>query len=287
MKITNDAALPQPFVDAVTPRKPQPDVLRVTELIGPPLIRQLMLQHWDILADDASERVWSVFGQGVHAVLEAASTDGIHLVEQELVLPISDIEVRGRPDLLATEGQALIDYKVTSVWSVILGDKVDWERQLNVYAHLLRRQGQKVRHLENVCILRDWSRHGPKGNPDYPPRPVHTIHQRVWSDEECQAYIAERVALHKAEAGPCTPEERWERPTTYAVMKPGLKKATRVLDTQEAAEAYIAQNLPEAKATVVKRPGASVRCEEYCPVRAVCQYRGQFVQEGSHDQSEG
>jgi hypothetical protein len=46
----------------------------------------------------------------------------------------------------------------------------------------------------------------------------------------------------KAEASevpPCTPEERWGRPTRFAVMKQGQKRAVRVFDTREEAEAYV------------------------------------------------
>lgn len=287
MKITNRNNLPQPFVDAVTPRAPQDGVIRVTELIGAPLIRRLMLEHWHTLTDDASERVWSVFGQSVHALLEASSDFNLHLIEKEVAMWCNEMNIRGRPDALAIFSTTLIDYKVTSVWSILLGDKVEWERQLNVYAHMLRREGYEVTSLENVCILRDWSRHGQKTNPDYPPQPVVTLRPRVWGDAECATYIAERVAAHQSPTvEPCTAEERWEKPTTYAVMKPGLKRATRVLPSQEAAEAFIAENPALAKAEIVKRPGASVRCQDYCPVRTVCSYRAQFVTEESNDQTE-
>ncbi len=73
----------------------------------------------------------------------------------------------------------------------------------------------------------------------------------------------------KAEAGevsPCTPEEWWERPTRFAVMKRGQKRAVRLYDTREEAE----DNATKAGLYVEERPGSSVRCESYCRVASFC-----------------
>ena len=73
----------------------------------------------------------------------------------------------------------------------------------------------------------------------------------------------------KAEAGkvlPCTPEERWERPTHFAVMKQGQKRVVRVFDTREEAEG----NITKAGLYVEERAGSSVRCEYYCRVASFC-----------------
>lgn len=287
MKITNHRALPQPFVDAVMPRKPSPDVIRVTELIGPALVRQLQLACWDELVEDVSDRIWSLFGQSVHGVLEAATTEDVHLVEQELSIVVDGQEIRGRPDLVTTEQDTLTDYKVTSVWSVVLGDRIEWEAQLNIYAYMLRQAGTRITHLENVCILRDWSRReAQRSTGDYPAVQVVTLRHRCWSDGECLTYIRQRLALHRdcaEEYFPCSPEERWERPTTYAVMLAGQKRAKRVLPTLEAAETFLADN-PGLRAPAIEiREGASVRCEDYCPVRAVCPFRARFVTTGGGD----
>ena len=33
----------------------------------------------------------------------------------------------------------VVDYKVTSVWSLLLGEKPEWEKQLNTYAWLIEK----------------------------------------------------------------------------------------------------------------------------------------------------
>jgi hypothetical protein len=288
MKITNNTALPQPFVDAVTPRRPRADVIRVTELIAPPLIRQLMLNHWDDLEDDAANRVWAVFGQSVHSLLEAATKDGSHLVEMELIYdpPFGTLQLRGRPDLMTWKNATLTDYKVTSVWSVVFDDKVEWSQQLNTYAFMLSEQGIRVDAIQNVCILRDWSRREASLKPDYPQSPVVTVPQTLWATAEQEKFIHDRLITHLEETCPCSPQERWAKPTTFAVKKPGAKRATRVLDSMEAAGQFLVDNPSLKGATVEVRPGESTRCLHYCPVAAVCPHRAQFAAAATEEQPE-
>lgn len=69
---------------------------------------------------------------------------------------------------------------------------------------------------------------------------------------------------------PCTPKERWDKPTTYAVMKPGNKRATRVMDTADEAE-KLAVDLGKG-CYVETRTGESVRCAEYCSCCDFCDF---------------
>ena len=69
---------------------------------------------------------------------------------------------------------------------------------------------------------------------------------------------------------PCTSEERWEKPTKFAVMKEGRKSAVRVLETQEDAE-KLAGELGKNHSVQI-RPGESTRCAEYCSAADYCNY---------------
>ena len=195
-----------------------------------------------------------------------------------------DCLISGKPDLWLDGG--LIDWKFTSVWAVLLGLKPEWEAQLNVYRHLYLEAGFPVYYLEIWAVLRDWNRSSYRRDPKrYPPIPFQVVPVPIWSDDKLDKYLTERVTAHKTaealpadELPPCTPEERWARPDTWAVMREGRKTAVRVKDNQKDAEVMVeAENKkPKTKKHRVEfRPGASVRCRDYCEVAPFCnQYQG-------------
>jgi hypothetical protein len=67
----------------------------------------------------------------------------------------------------------------------------------------------------------------------------------------------------------CTPEEMWEKPTTYAIMKAGGVRAKKVCATQDEAAALIATKFPDH--TIEVREGGRTRCESFCQVAPFCQ----------------
>lgn len=283
MKITNRYNLPFPIVSAISQgiREPRKGQISITTLIDAPLIRVLREKHWDEMTEDASDRIWALLGTTVHAVLEKADTSN-HLSEEKLTAEVCGYTITGIPDLLDGEG-TLHDYKITSVYSFLLGDKESWTNQVNSYAHLYRLHGFEVKKAQIVAILRDWVK-SKAHEPDYPKCPVLVKEVPLWSPSVVKAYIQERVALHNlADRGviaPCTAEERWERPTTYAVMKKGQKRAVRVLDTLDDAQIYY-DNLPKKDDySVQERPGSSIRCSDYCQVREFCEYALSLKKEG-------
>jgi len=202
------------------------------------------------------------------------------------------------------------DYKLTSAWSIALegGIKADWVNQLNCYVWLLRENGYDPQKLTVVAFLRDWSKLEAKRNRDYPQSQVMVIDVPMWGIAIAQSYVQERVALHQRhrrgtlllEPGRidgdaayhfCTPEERWERPAKYAVMKEGRKSALRVLESEKEAHKWALENhgasAPDAYSeaqymylkpgiSIVERPGEAVRCADYCNAAPWCP---QFQQE--------
>jgi hypothetical protein len=133
----------------------------------------------------------------------------------------------------------------------------------------LRLTGASVETLQIVAIYRDWVK-SKAFDSNYPSSQVQTFTVPVWLEPAAENFLLERVRQHvKAEAGevsPCTPEERWERPKRFAVMKRGQKRAVKLYDTREDAEA----NAVKPSLYVEERPGTSVRCESYCRVSRFC-----------------
>lgn len=266
MKITNRYNLPEAFVNAVASDHIMvPDRISVTSLIGSPLRRQLMLKHADTLEDDVSNRMWAMLGTAVHSILEKNLPEG-SISEMKFEHKIGLITLSGIMDLY--HNGVISDYKITSVWSYIFGDKPEWEAQLNTYAFLCEDAGLPVEKLEINAILRDWSKYG-KGD-NYPAMPFQRIPVKLWSKEQREEFIIERMRLHfDVEATECTPEEKWQRPTTYRVLKKGRKTAVRVFETQEEADFLIATNKDYY---LEIRQGVCMRCKDYCAVAGYCPY---------------
>jgi hypothetical protein len=95
--------------------------------------------------------------------------------------------------------------------------------------------------------------------------------------DEIETFIREKVAAYKQYDGaadddipPCSPDERWAKPTKYAVMKAGNKRAVRVMETMEEAE-KLAADLGKNHYTET-RPGESTRCMDYCSCCEFCNF---------------
>lgn len=283
MKLTNIYGLPQPLYSAVkNDSYRKAGIISVTGLIRPPIMRVLEQRHDEELTQDCSERIWSLLGQSVHAVLERADTEN-HLVEERLSGVALGWKVTGQADLLDADG-VLTDWKVTSVYSFLLGDKPEWVAQLNAYAWLYRQAGFGIKKIQIVAILRDWTQ-SKAISPDYPKAPAMTVDIPLWNQEKTQTWIEERVRLHQeAEALPdeklpiCTPSERWERPTTYAAKKPANKRATRVFGTLAEAEGFAKEN----GLITETRPGQNIRCSRFCMVSKFCTF-GKTQQPGEDE----
>jgi hypothetical protein len=190
-----------------------------------------------------------------------------------------------------TEGTVHItDYKFTSAWA-LRADKIEWIQQQNIYAWLVyKTTGKKVpvsRYCEitekqvsglRICaFIRDWNRRQAMTDPTYPQASSQMVDIPVWDLDKTEAYVKERVELHREakvaadwemELPPCTEDDRWIRETKYAVKKEGRKTAVRVFDTMEEAQALAKET---DKGSVEVRKGEAVRCTgNFCGVSQWC-----------------
>jgi len=262
MKLTNKFNLPDPIVNAVQNQgyTPGSSDITVTQLIQPPLIRQLRIKHDNDIEEDASDRVWALFGTAVHHLLEMAYKGRTARVEERVYAEVSGWKLGGAFDVL--EGSSLSDYKVTSVYSS--DGKIEWERQLNVLRWLLHKNNTEVTKLSITAIFRDWRPREAQKNPDYPRRPIMTLPVRMWTLDDAEDYVKERIALHQlAEPPMCTDEERWANPEQWALMKKGGKRAIKLYPSQEGVTLGTDQFWEH-------RPATYRRCEDYCSVNKWC-----------------
>jgi len=262
MKFTNKFNLPEEIVKALKHDwyKGTPDNISATRLIDSPRIFYLTLRHDDEIETDVSERVWTLFGSAIHSTLENLKLKN-HLKEERLSHTVNGIKISGKFDVFGGD-EKITDYKVTSVYSIIYKSRItEWTKQLNVYAWLLRKYKFNPKSAQIIAILRDWT--------------ANNVPIELWTPEEVENYVNNRVALFKSvqdlpddELPPCTPEERWQTETKYAVMKKGRKRALAVCDTEEEA----IKKATQFGATIEEREAKAMRCEEYCSVNKFCKY---------------
>lgn len=286
MKYTNKHNIPIEIIRAVEndSYSKGDSVKSITGLLQPPQISILNEEHSDKITQDISERIWILLGQSVHSILERANESELDtLTEERMYATVYGWRISGQTDSISLEDNTLKDYKVTSAWTVmnaLKDEKPEWAQQLNCYGWLAKQSGKTIDQLNIIAISRDWSKFQyERSGGDYPPAPVTVINIPMWTDEEQQNFIEERVSLHQdAEAEflisgtlpPCSDEERWKKEDTYRVVKAGRKSALRVLDSQKKADKYISGHKDEKNLSVELALGKSVRCESYCPVADFC-----------------
>lgn len=247
----------------------------VTGLIGPPRMHVLKRQRHDEIEQDISESVWLLLGKAVHKIMEMGATDEV--VEERLFARVNGWLISGAIDVQRSDGgTAVLDYKCTSVWTYVRNPegKHEWIAQQNMYAWLIRQSKQEeVSKLQICCIFRDWRAKDIK--PGYPPAPILMVDLPVWSDQEQEAYVLERVRAHQMaemaatlgeELPLCSPEERWQDQKFHG-LKSGSKRGRSFAIEAEATE-YAG---PEG--TVEPRLGEPRRCDSYCSARPWCSQR--------------
>lgn len=280
MKFTNVNNLPDPFVRLVVnsyARKPSYESFGVTELIDAPLIKRLKITEWDNITVDVSDYVWMVIGNAAHYILERGAAENVS-AEKYTRVHIDGINVAWKPDLI--HDGIITDYKVTSVWSFMLGEKEEWINQLNCYAALERKfKNNDIRRLVIECILRDWRRGEIFKYDNYPKIPWHTIELTQLNHNDAMEYLMQRVHLHEEcikkpleELPVCTAKEMWEKPSRFAIIKNGSSRATRVFDNTVDAEKFVVEKKLGPNYNIIRRPGERVKCGYFCTVRSVCPY---------------
>ena len=277
MKITNKTGLPETIVNAL--HRPQYSKggahMSATELLSPPRMVQLRIANADAIEMDAADMVFALFGTAIHGVLEHGQGDD-HIVEQRLNTVIDGWEISGAIDLQTVKENSIgiSDYKTTGVWAV-MNEKKEWEYQLNIYAWLVEREKQSpVDSLEIVAIIRDWKRWESEVKKDYPDAPIKVIPITLWPYEEREKFVQQRIHVHAdamfqfqtgGDLPLCTSEEMWEKPSVWAVKKPGAARAKSLHYTEADAIKAAGDDL-----AIEFRPGERTRCQNYCQVRDFC-----------------
>lgn len=281
MKWTNDLSLPLPLYAAITT-----DTYTIgakadystTQILKPPRIVALTRKWKEHLVEDVSDSIFSLLGRSIHTILERAASDR-YIVEQRYYAEFNGFVLAGQIDVYDQETQTLSDYKLCSRFVAADGIKPEWIAQQSINRLLMYRdKGIVVKAAQNVCIFRDWSKMQAGRSHDYPQRQVVVLNVPLWPSEQTEQFINERIAMHEAARTvlpDCTNEDKWQKPDRFALMKKGAKKAVKLYDTREEAEAAVS----DPKHFVEPRNGEPVRCLNYCSVNKYCSFYQGMMQE--------
>lgn len=280
----------------------------VTQILGEPRPVILQNRYSDEIERTAEDALWSFFGTAFHSAMEDLEDDYSLLEER-----IKDGDVSGKFDFYNSKNKTLYDYKFLSYWTVIYKDGlVEYQKQLSIYAYLLRKEGFEVDKIKNVIFFRDWKKSDIKRGVHNFEKPFVTVEYKILDEidgMDIQTFLKtkaeefDKYEKYKDENLPfCTEEYRWAKPDTYKVKKYGVKKSYKNFENKEDAEDYVfylkeqeyekylkqEEKREEAKKAGKKLPTKYKQAEyyvehvindkfkrcEYCPVADFCnQYK--------------
>ena len=215
MLLTNKYGLPEPIVRAIQndPYSSGVADITTTSLVAPPQLFVLKKRYAAELTEDVSDGIWRLVGQSIHSILERAAPQGT-ITEQRYYQRVNGWMLGGAIDLY--DKDTLVDYKVTSVYSYLRGAKEEWIAQGNVNRWLLHKNGIDVKYLKNILLLRDWAEWELERKKGYPPVQVQTLDLPMWTLEETERFITERIKIFQNamklpdnQLPKCSAEERW------------------------------------------------------------------------------
>lgn len=270
--------------------------LSATTLMKPIRANILTKRYTDELEMDVSDLISSKVGNSIHNSIEQINTPNVNKEQRTTKkITIGDVTytISGKYDILVMEDHQVTirDIKTTSVWTFIHGGKdEDYQRQLSIYRWLLSDE-YTVNPIAYIdFVFTDWQSAKAKIDKDYPPLRIKAGYPiKLMSLEEVESYIISRVKdfhtyknVEDNDLPKCTKEELWATDDTFAVMKPGAKRALRVLDSHKEARAYISENALTG-ANIQIREGKAKRCK-YCAAAPFCSQFSELLQQDQVDQ---
>lgn len=279
MTLTNVMGLPESIVRLceVAPHN-KPNSVSITTLLKG--TREIILErrHWDEMTVDVSDRIWAIYGQIAHKLLEHETENTV--AEEYLSAEIDGYKVTGRMDLYNLESHVIDDYKTASVWKIIKRDFEDWKLQGIGYGWLLYKNGFDAKRAQFTAILKDHKKSEAKYDRNYPQKPVYVVSFPITPADiyDFERFVTAKIAeLKRCENLPddelpiCSAKERWEREAKWAVMKEGNKRAVKLCFTKDEAERFT-ESKPRDTLYIEERKGESIKCMEYCSCNSFCSY---------------
>lgn len=259
-----------------------PNVISATTLIEPARAWALKRKFADDLEMDYSDMIALRNGSAIHAGVEKSGCmDGMGIQEERFYSALMGFTISGKMDMVI-DG-VIADIKTTSVWKIVSGDFSDYVKQLSIYKWLLSRNGMETADYGYIhFFFTDWKKADALKGGNYPPIRYAKRQIELWSVEETEKYIGDRLTefvFAESALPECTSEELWQTESTYAVYKKlGQARAAKVCKTEAEANEYIKANGGE----IQYRPGKVKRCG-YCTAAPFCEQFNKLKEAGLID----
>jgi hypothetical protein len=258
-------SFPAPFARAIAKDSYDPghSDFTVTGLLSPPQ-RTYLAQKSERIESGYSATM-SIFGSGVHNVLENnVDLKAEEFAERRFYYEMQGLQISGKIDFYSP-GE-VHDWKVTA--KVQEEAKPEHKDQAQMNGYLTKMNGFPVHSVVVNYFDRAWSYLQSIVNPAYPKTAFTAFvfdYDEEYAIKRFNETIKDHVDARNGNPRPCTDEERWKKPNTFALMKPDAKKATKVCYSMAEAEAN-----KKPGQIIQVRSGESTYCKFFCGFHHVC-----------------
>lgn len=320
MKITNKFGMPTFLYRTVAgcmTRAHAPGENRyasITDLIQPGWKGYLYHTYDQQLETDVMYGLDAMIGTATHAMCHEHNEDCSETIsEGRLAIEIDGKKITGGFDNYMKDPETgkytLFEVKTCKTWAVVYDDQFQsYVEQVQMYGYMLRTHNFPVESIKITCIFKDWSATKAKAGGKYPSLGTLTYDIEPWSDAQCEDFLESKVLRLEAiktniaqlqlsghsqavaeemtsKFFGCTERERWQKPTTYAVMKEGNKRAKKLFYTED--DEKMAEMLALPGHSLQVRPGERTRCQErYCSALNICAVYKEYIASGAQPASE-
>ena len=300
MKLTNKTKIPQPVAEAMealynTHPAPSEGVYYVTELLKSPKEIITNRQHYGEVVKDLQDSVSAIFGTAFHEGV-ASKLEGMEqcTVEQRYVATLDiptdvgtiPIKISGALDLLWKDNDGdyhIIDWKTTTSTKIDKersGEEESWKKQGYIYAWLLEKNtGIRATDITMCAFPKDVT-----GKPNFEDPKTWKLQPVVFdaTDREYEKALLEEYRgklkeimnnlFFKETPRPCTAEEMWQEPPTFAVKHPDNKKASAVFSSVAEAQKFLMDKKWIGKGyQILERPSQPKKCCDWCDAKNWCE----------------
>lgn len=277
---------------------PQDGIYYVTELLRGPKEVLINRQHYHEVDKDIQEIIDSVLGTAWHKAIEnliISQADLDCLTEQRVKALVSvdtdfgeaSAYISGAIDLIFRDEKGnfhIIDWKMCKLAKcdkARSGEEEDWKKQLFLYAWLIENSGisrpvdAKIYAFPKDLTNREFDINDPAKCKVQ--EIVFDLSAREYEKKVIDEYKDKLREIYNSTIlgelpRPCTAEEMWQNPPSYAVKKPDAKAASKVCSSVAEAQKYLADKGWIGKGYMIyERPSQPVKCCDWCDAKDWCE----------------